>query len=107
MVEVFCQHSLTYCKWAILPLSAENGAQLYILNGFAHGFVTLEADSEILYKCSDYYAPEAEGALRWDDPGSAELDALLRLCPWPGRCPMGTPFATIVTGSERAARLWH
>jgi dTDP-4-dehydrorhamnose 3,5-epimerase len=36
--------------------------------GFAHGYATLEPDSEIIYKCSDYYASETEGALRWDDP---------------------------------------
>lgn len=60
--------SPTYGKWAGFTLSAENGAQLYAPVGFAHGFVTLEADSEFVYKCSDYYAPEAEGALRWDDP---------------------------------------
>ena len=60
--------SATYGKWVGYELSAENGAQLFIPAGFAHGFTTLRPDSEIIYKCSDYYAPETEGALRWDDP---------------------------------------
>jgi dTDP-4-dehydrorhamnose 3,5-epimerase len=60
--------SATYGKWVGYELSAENGAQLFIPAGFAHGFTTLQPDSEIIYKCSDYYAPGTEGALRWDDP---------------------------------------
>ncbi|RUT29964.1 dTDP-4-dehydrorhamnose 3,5-epimerase [Arsenicitalea aurantiaca] len=59
--------SPTYGNWVGYELSSENGAQLYVPTGFAHGFVTLEPDSEIIYKCSEYYAPETEGALRWDD----------------------------------------
>lgn len=58
--------SPTYGKWEGYNLSAKNGRQLYVPVGFAHGFVTLEPDSEIIYKCSDYYAPETEGAVRWD-----------------------------------------
>lgn len=60
--------SPTYGKWVGYKLSAENGAQLFISAGFAPGFATLQPDSEIICKCSDYYAPETEGALRWDDP---------------------------------------
>ena len=59
--------SLTYGQWVGYELSADNGHQLYVPVGFAHGFVTLEPNSEIVYKCSDYYAPYTEGALRWDD----------------------------------------
>lgn len=61
--------SPTYGKWEGYELTAENGHQLYVSAGFAHGFVTLEADSEIVYKCTDYYAPETEGAVRWDSCG--------------------------------------
>lgn len=60
--------STTYGQWVGYELSAENGAQLYIPAGFTHGFATLEPDSEIINKCSEYYAPETEGSLRWDDP---------------------------------------
>ena len=60
--------SPTYGQWEGYELTAENGDQLYIPVGFAHGFVTLEPDSEIVYNCSDYYAPETEGAILWNDP---------------------------------------
>ena len=61
--------SPTYGRWVGYELTAENGYQLYVPVGFAHGFVTLEPDSEIVYKCTDYYAPETEGAVRWDSCG--------------------------------------
>ena len=60
--------SPTYGKWFGIELSFDNGRQLLIPVGFLHGFVTRESDTEISYKCSDYYAPEAEGTVRWDDP---------------------------------------
>lgn len=60
--------SPTYGQWEGYKLTAENGFQLYVPVGFAHGFLTLEPDSEIVYKCSDYYAPETEGSVLWRDP---------------------------------------
>ncbi|SFH49785.1 dTDP-4-dehydrorhamnose 3,5-epimerase [Palleronia marisminoris] len=60
--------SASYGQWVGVELSFENGRQLYIPAGFAHGFVTLEPGTEIVYKCSDVYAPDTEGSVRWDDP---------------------------------------
>lgn len=66
-VDIRCG-SPTYGKWVGFELSFENGQQLLIPAGFAHGFMTLTEDTEIVYKCSDFYAPETEGALIWNDP---------------------------------------
>lgn len=60
--------SPSYGKWYGVELSFENGRQLWVPPGFAHGFATLRPETEIVYKCTDYYAPDAEGALRWNDP---------------------------------------
>ena len=60
--------SPNYGKWQGYELTAENGYQLYVPIGFAHGFITLKPYSEIVYKCSDYYFPESEGSILWNDP---------------------------------------
>lgn len=61
--------SPTYGQWFALELSFANGWQLWIPAGFLHGFETLEPDSEIIYKCTAHYAPEADGAVRYDSLG--------------------------------------
>lgn len=61
--------SPTYGQWFGLELSFENGKQLWIPGGFLHGFMTLQPDSEIIYKCTDHYAPECDGAVKWDSCG--------------------------------------
>ncbi len=55
-------------QWASEILSAENKKQIWIPPGFAHGFLVLSETAEFEYKCTDYYAPEHERTIRWDDP---------------------------------------
>ncbi|WDG80921.1 dTDP-4-dehydrorhamnose 3,5-epimerase [Pseudomonas chlororaphis] len=55
-------------KWAGVRLSADNHRQLWIPEGFAHGFVVLSEYAEFLYKTTDYYTPASERCIRWDDP---------------------------------------
>ncbi|WP_272002600.1 dTDP-4-dehydrorhamnose 3,5-epimerase [Roseovarius sp. ZX-A-9] len=64
----FRRGSPTFGHWVAEELSYDNGRQLLIPAGFLHGFVTREAETEVIYKCSDYYAPECDGAIRFDDP---------------------------------------
>ena len=63
--------SPTYGKWVGVELSAENHKQLWIPPGFAHGYLVLSSTAEFLYKTTDYYHPQSEVCLAWDDPSVA------------------------------------
>ncbi|TIT33744.1 MAG: dTDP-4-dehydrorhamnose 3,5-epimerase, partial [Mesorhizobium sp.] len=60
--------SKTFGKWVALDISAEKGNQILVPQGFAHGFVTLVPDTEVLYKVTDTYSPEHDRSIRFDDP---------------------------------------
>lgn len=62
------RNSPTFGKWQGVELSAENNRQFWVPAGFAHGFVVLSETADFLYKTTDYYAPEHERCLAWDDP---------------------------------------
>lgn len=84
--------SATYGQWVGVELSADNHRQLWIPPGLAHGFLVLSDSADFLYKTTDYYAPQAEGSLRWDDP------ALGILWPDAGVAPVLSPKDAVAPG---------
>lgn len=91
--------SPTFGQWVGAELSAENGHQLFVPVGFAHGFLTLEPECEVVYKCSDTYAPDQDGGIAWDDPDIAidwplPAGALPELSAKDGRQPRLADFAS-------------
>lgn len=60
--------SPTFDQWVGAVLSGENHQQLWVPAGFAHGFLTLSEHAEVLYKTTDFWSKDCEGAIRWDDP---------------------------------------
>lgn len=84
--------SATCGQWVGMHLSADNHRQLWVPPGFAHGFVVLSDTAEFLYKTTDYWYPEHERSLRWDDP-SVGID-------WPIQGP------PLLAAKDAAAQLW-
>jgi dTDP-4-dehydrorhamnose 3,5-epimerase len=62
------QSSSTFGQWHGLELSAQNNKQLWVPAGFAHGFYVTSETAEFVYKCTDYYHPQSEVSIKWDDP---------------------------------------
>jgi dTDP-4-dehydrorhamnose 3,5-epimerase len=89
-----------YGKGVAVELSAQNLSQMFVPKGFAHGYLTLTEDSEVLYKVSSYYAPKAETGLLWSDPALgvewpvSPADAILnaRDQAWPALADFRSPF---------------
>lgn len=83
--------SPTFGKWQSYELRADNFFMLYIPQGFAHGFCTLDNNTEVLYKCDKYYMPEFEGGILWNDP-----DINIK---WPVKNP-------VLSGKDKCASSW-
>jgi dTDP-4-dehydrorhamnose 3,5-epimerase len=80
-VAVDIRHgSPTFGQWTGVILSAENSRQFFLPQGFAHGFCVLSETALFMYKCSDYYTPQYEGGICWNDP---DLNI-----PWPVQAPL-------------------
>ena len=86
--------SPTYGQWEGVVLSEENKKQFYVPEGFAHGFLTLDDETEFQYKCTDYYHPQSECCLKWNDP-TLKID-------WPS---LPIPFA--LSTKDEQGLLWQ
>jgi dTDP-4-dehydrorhamnose 3,5-epimerase len=84
--------SRSFGRFVAAELSAENGYQLWVPPGFLHGFCTLSDDVELAYKVTDYYSPEHDAGVRWDDPDLA--------IPWPV-----DPSLAVLSDKDRKAPL--
>ena len=82
--------SPTFGRWVGVELSGENHRQMWVPPGLAHGFLVLSESADFLYKTTDYYAPQAERSLRWDDPQLAIA--------WPD-----TGMPPVLSGKDAAA----
>ena len=85
------KRSSTFGKWVGMELSADNHRQLWVPPGFAHGFLVLSEAAEFLYKTTDYYAPEYERCIAWNDPDLAIA--------WPG-----VGMAPLLSGKDQLGK---
>lgn len=98
--------SPTYLSWMSVVLSAENRHMLYVPEGFAHGYQTLEDNSEVFYEMSQFYVPESARGIRWDDPSIAIgwPDAEERVISDKDR---KLPFLTALSAGDLGAKARH
>lgn len=88
--------SPTYGKHFALELNEQNKTMLWVPEGFAHGFVTLQDETIFYYKCNNYYSKESEGCVKWNDPGLA-IDWNVSNPVLSDKDRSGTPFADFVS----------